>query len=98
MSTPAVSRIQEGLAAAHAALRRGDPDQMHAAPPATLDALAELAAQGMVPRQETATGPAWDAAMAERLVWNLLARLRAEGCGAFPYAGTLLGLERDGAL
>jgi hypothetical protein len=31
-------------------------------------------------------------------VWELLARFRGADCHVFPYAGTLLGLERDGRL
>jgi hypothetical protein len=31
-------------------------------------------------------------------LWLVLAQLKRAGCGVFPFAGTLLGLERDGKL
>jgi hypothetical protein len=70
---------------------------MHARLLATLHALAEVTRAGLVPRQQRAEPP-WDAARALQLVWELLARSHAAGCHVFPYAGTLLGLERDGRL
>lgn len=94
---PALQRIESGLAAAQAALLRGDLEPMHAHLAATLDALAEVTRAGLVPRQERPPVP-WDEARALQVVWDLLARLHAAGCHVFPYAGTLLGLERDGRL
>lgn len=97
MSHPALQRIESGLAGAQAALLQGDLPAMHAQLVATLDTLAQLTREGLVPRRERPPAP-WDAARALQLVWELLARLRAADCHVFPYAGTLLGLERDGRL
>jgi hypothetical protein len=97
MSEPALQRIESGLAQARSALQSGDLATMHASLVATLDALAEVTQAGLVPRQQRAEVP-WDEARALQLVWELLARLHAAGCHVFPYAGTLLGLERDGRL
>jgi hypothetical protein len=97
MSQTALQRIESGLAGARAALLQGELDAMHAQLVATLDALAAVTGAGLVPRQQRADTP-WDAARALQLVWELLARFHAAGCHVFPYAGTLLGLERDGRL
>lgn len=97
MSHAALPRIESGLAGAGAALLAGDLEVMHGELGATLDALAEVTRAGLVPHQERPPVP-WDEAQAERLVWDLLARLKAADCHVFPYAGTLLGLERDGRL
>lgn len=97
MSEAALQQIREGLAGAHATLLRGELDAMHGHLVRTLDALAEVTRAGFVPKQERPAVP-WDEARAAQLVWELLARLKAADCHAFPYAGTLLGLERDGRL
>jgi hypothetical protein len=97
MSHPALPRIESGLAGARAALVQGDLEAMHGQLAATLDALAEVTQAGFVPRQQRAE-PAWDAQRALQLVWDLLARFHAAGCTVFPYAGTLLGIEREGRL
>ena len=65
---------------------------------AALAALCELARAGLVVRREAPAGPAWDGDAAAQLIWQLLVRLKSSGCSAFPFAGTLLGLERDGRL
>lgn len=96
---PALLRqANDGLRQADATMLRGDLDSMLAALHGTLDALGELALQGQVATSEGKSSPAWDGERLEATVWQLLARLRKAGCGAFPFAGTLLGLERDGRL
>jgi hypothetical protein len=97
MAHPALPRITSGLAGTRAALLAGDYEAMHAQLVATLAALAEVTRQGLVPQQERAP-VRWDEAQATRLVWQLLARFKADQVHVFPYAGTLLGLERDGRL
>jgi hypothetical protein len=97
MDHPALPRITSGLAGTRAALLAGDYEAMHTQLVLTLDALAEVTRQGLVPEQERAA-VRWDEAQATGLVWQLLARFRAERVHVFPYAGTLLGLERDGRL
>ncbi len=94
---PALPQLEAAQAEWPAALRRGDLDAMHAALCRSLDALAAITHDGLVPRQQRDPVP-WDANLALQLVWQVLANLRAGGCHAFPYAGTLLGLERAGAL
>lgn len=97
MAHPALPRIESGLAGVRAALLEGDLEAMHAQLVATLDALAEVTRAGFVPRQQRVESP-WDAQRGQQLVLDLLARFHAAGCSVFPYAGTLLGLERDGRL
>ena len=97
MPHPALPRIETGLVAAQAALVQGDLGQAHAALFGTLDALAEVTREGLVPRQDRPPQP-WHEESARQLVWQLLAQLHGEGCHVFPYAGTLLGLERDARL
>jgi hypothetical protein len=97
MSEAALQQIEAGLAGAHAALLAGELEAMHAHLLRTLDALAAVTRAGFVPRQDRAAAP-WDEPTARRLVFELLARLKSAGCHVFPYAGTLLGLERDGRL
>ncbi|RYZ02745.1 MAG: hypothetical protein EOO24_14245 [Comamonadaceae bacterium] len=97
MSQQAAQRIESGLAGARAARAQGELAQMHTQLVHTLDALAEVTGAGMIPVQER-TPIHWDEPAATRLLWQVLARLRQEQCHAFPYAGTLLGLERDGRL
>jgi hypothetical protein len=98
MPHPALPSIEAGLTASNAALLRGDLDAMQTHLVRTLDALAEVTRDGFVPRQQRDGGPAWDAHVAEALVWDLLSRLKQAGCSCFAYAGTLLGLQRDGRL
>jgi hypothetical protein len=98
MSHPALPRIESGLAGSHAALLQGDLDAMHASLVQTLDALAEVTRAGFVPRHERPPHPPWNEPRTRELVWGLLARFKAAGCHVFPYAGTLLGLERSGQL
>lgn len=97
MTHPALPLIESGLAGAQAALLAGDFETLRARLQMTLDALARVTAEGLVPRQQRPAAP-WDGPRALRLVWRVLAELRTAGCPAFPYAGTLLGLQRDGAL
>jgi len=96
MDDPA-QRIQHELGRSHAAWLRGDLPAMRQALRALLGQMAALAHEGRVPHLEKPAAP-WDRRLAEAMVWRLLARLKSEGCFAFPYAGTLLGLERDGQL
>ncbi|HEY8360077.1 MAG TPA: hypothetical protein VIL30_21690 [Ramlibacter sp.] len=97
MTHPALQRIESGMEGAHAALLQGEMAQMHTHLVHALDGLAEVTRDGMVPVQERRDRP-WSPDAAARLMWQLLARLKAEQCHVFPYAGTLLGLERDGQL
>ena len=97
MSEAALRQIESGLAGVHAALQRGELEAMHHHLVGLLDALAAVTQAGFVPRQQRSSAP-WDEGRALQLVWELLARLKAAGCPVFPYAGTLLGLERDGRL
>jgi hypothetical protein len=98
MSHPALSRIQPGLQAVQAALLQGDLQAMHDRLVEVLDALAEVTGAGLVPRQEKPAAPPFDEPRARAWVWQLLAAFHAARCQAFPYAGTLLGLQRDGRL
>ncbi|MCG2594713.1 hypothetical protein LZ009_18190 [Ramlibacter sp. XY19] len=97
MTQAALQQIQSGLAGAQAALLQGELEAMHAHLARTLDALAEVTRAGFVPQQDRPAVP-WDEARATQLVWDLLSRLKAADCHVFPFAGTLLGLERDGRL
>jgi hypothetical protein len=97
MSDAALQRIESGLEGARVAVLAGELEGMHAHLLATLDALAQVTCSGLVPRQQRPAVP-WDEARALQLVWELLARFHAASCRVFPYAGTLLGLERDGRL
>jgi hypothetical protein len=97
MSSAALQQIESGLAGAREALLRGELEAMHDHLVRTLDALADVTRAGFVPQQDRAPVP-WDEARAAQLVWDLLARLKGAGCHVFPFAGTLLGLERDGRL
>lgn len=98
--TPAspLERASLGLRQAGLAMQAGELDSMLDALTRALDALAELAHGGQVPDPPPRTLPPWDGDQALQVCWQVLAHLRAAGCGAFPHAGTLLGLERDGAL
>ena len=97
MSHPALPRIESAMAGARAARLQGEMAQMHTQLVHALDALAEVTRDGMVPVREDAPTH-WDREAAARLMWQLLARLKSEGCHVFPYGGTLLGMERDGEL
>ena len=93
-----LARANQALARSDAALLQGDLDAMHDALVEVLDTFAELTAQGETLRNETLAPPPWDEAEVTRALWLVLAQLKRAGCGAFPFAGTLLGLERDGRL
>ncbi|MFS8138621.1 MAG: hypothetical protein ACMG50_10895 [Thermomonas sp.] len=93
----ALAQAEEELRDAHEALQRGDLQPMHDALRRGLDALATLAAAGHVVRAPPAQ-EAWNEAEVTTALWHILAQLRRAGCAAFPFAGTLLGLERDARL
>ncbi len=93
-----LQRAAASLERAGQALRRADFDAMHDGLQQGLADLAALAHAGQLPRLPAAPAVAWDGARMERWVWQLLAQLKQAGCRAFPFAGTLLGLERDGRL
>ncbi|SET31592.1 cytidyltransferase-like domain-containing protein [Nitrosomonas marina] len=69
-----------------------------------LDQLSELARSGKAPapkkkKKPRASGESiFASGHAEQLLWSTCAMLAGEGIPAFPYAGTLLGLEREGRL
>lgn len=86
------------LAQADQAMRAGELDAMHEALVQTLERLAALAQRGQVARRVPAPSPPWDGEAALQLLLELLVQLRAAGCSVFPFAGTLLGLVRDGRL
>jgi hypothetical protein len=98
MASQALELAGQHLERADAAMRAGDFEAMLASQEAALAALCELTRAGQVVRREPPAGSPWDAQTAERAVWELLARLKENGCSAFAFAGTLLGLERDGRL
>jgi hypothetical protein len=98
MSHPALSRVPEGLQAVQAALLQGDLQAMHDRLVEVLDALAQVTRAGLVPRQDKPASAAFNEPQARAWVWQLLAAFHAADCQAFPYAGTLLGLQRDGRL
>lgn len=91
-------RVGERLVAADAAMRDGELEAMHAALSAALGLLVQLAHQGHAARRVPRAAPPWDGEEALALLWQLLAQFKAAGCRVFPFAGTLLGLERDGRL
>ncbi|MCC2632516.1 MAG: cytidyltransferase [Ramlibacter sp.] len=97
MTHPALPRIESGLAAIQSSLLAGDLEAMHARLVDVLDALGEITRSGLIPKQERAAAP-WAEPEARALVWQLLAAFHAADCHVFPYAGTLLGLERDARL
>lgn len=98
MSHPALPRIEAGLARVQSALLAGELQAMHDHLVEVLDALAEVTRSGLVPRQQRPAAPPFDEPGTRALVAQLLAAFHAAGCHVFPYAGTLLGLERDGRL
>ena len=93
-----LAHANEALAKSDAALLQGDLDAMHESLLAALDVFAALTAQGHVVRNERPAPPPWDEAQVTQALWLVLAQLKRAGCAVFPYAGTLLGLERDGKL
>ena len=93
-----LARANQALVRSDAALLQGDLEAMHDALVEVLDAFAELTAQGETLRNEIPDPPPWNEAEVTRALWLVLAQLKRAGCGAFPFAGTLLGLERDGKL
>src|SRR5688572_20347037 len=97
MTHPALPRIESGLATMRAALVQGDLETLHARLVEVLDALAEVTRAGFVPSQERSAAP-WDEPRVRTLVWQVLAAFKAADCHVFPYAGTLLGLQRDARL
>jgi hypothetical protein len=97
MTHPALPRIESGLAAMRAALLQGDLEAMHARLVEVIDALAEVTRAGFVPKQERAP-VYWDEPQVRALVWQVLAAFKSADCHVFPYAGTLLGLQRDALL
>ena len=98
MPHPALPRIESGLTRVQAALLAGDLEAMHDRLVDVLDALAEVTRSGLVPRQQRPALPPFDEPRMRALVAQLLAAFHAAGCHVFPYAGTLLGLVRDGRL
>lgn len=97
-AAPLLQRTQDSLQAADAAMRIGDLAVMLGALESALDALCDLAQQGEMATVARAAQAPWDGERMAATVWQLLARLHQAGCSAFPFAGTLLGLERDGQL
>lgn len=97
MTHPALPRIESGLAAMRAALVQGDLATLHARLVEVLDALAEVTRAGFIPSQDRAAVH-WDEPQVRALVWQVLAAFKAADCHVFPYAGTLLGLQRDARL
>lgn len=96
--TSLAARANAALAKSDAALLQGDLEAMHAALIDALDAFALLTAQGHSFRNERPSPPPWDEAAVTQALWLVLAQLKRAGCCVFPFAGTLLGLERDGRL
>jgi hypothetical protein len=93
-----LARANQALQQSDAALLQGELDAMHDALVAALDAFAQLTAQGHTIRNEQAAPAPWDEAQVTQALWLVLAQLKRAGCSAFPFAGTLLGLEREGKL
>jgi hypothetical protein len=97
MATDVLQTLEAAAARIAQALRAGDLDAMLPALRDGLDLLARMAHDGLVPRSAQPPAP-WDGAAAEQRLWQLLSQAHAAGCSVFPFAGTLLGLERDGRL
>lgn len=93
-----LARVNEALARSDAALLQGDFETMHEALSQALDALALLTTLGHRPRKERPAPAPWDEAGVTQALWLVLAQLKRAGCSVFPFAGTLLGLQRDGKL
>lgn len=66
----------------------------------SLALLIDQAEQGQIPplRPARKTASAFASGAAETLLWQTAAALLEAGVPAFPYAGTLLGIEREGRL
>lgn len=67
----------------------------------TLDVLIELGLGGKIPKPVSPDQMplnTFDAKKAEEKLWEVLAGLKSAGVKAFPVAGTLLGLVREGSL
>jgi hypothetical protein len=93
-----LERVRTALAAANDALRAGAFDIALPALEDLLAAASELAHSGHRPGRDRAPEAPWDGQKMEQQVWHLLAQLKSAGCTVFPFAGTLLGLQRDGKL
>ena len=93
-----LARANEALAQSDAALVRGDLEAMHEALLAALDSFAQLTSQGQRLANDRPAPLPWDEARVTQALWLVLAQMKRAGCGVFPFAGTLLGLERDGRL
>ena len=93
-----LARANEALAQSDAALLQGELETMHEALLRALDTFAVLTARGHSVRKERPAPPPWDEGQVTQALWLVLAQLKRADCGVFPYAGTLLGLERDGKL
>lgn len=94
----ALDRLGRALQQAGGAMLEGAFDTMAAALEDALATLCALAQGGHTPVLDTPPHPPWNADQALHTLWQVLAALRQAGCGAFPHAGTLLGLVRDGQL
>ena len=93
-----LARASDALARSDAAVLQGDLEAMHDQLALALDALATLTAQGHRIRNDRPPAAAWDEEQVTQTIWLVLAQLKRAGCSVFPFAGTLLGLERDGRL
>lgn len=93
-----VAGANQALARSDAALLQGDLETMQLELAAALDAVAALTSQGHRAHIEKPQPQPWDEARVTQALWLVLAQLRRADCSVFPFAGTLLGLERDGKL
>ena len=94
----ALERVRASLLSANTAMLTGAFDLALPAMEEMLAAASVLAHSGHRPGRDRAPAPPWDGVHMEQQIWRLLARLKAAGCPVFPFAGTLLGLQRDGKL
>lgn len=93
-----LDRTRQALARSDAALLQGDLEAMLSELTVALEALATLTAQGHKIRNDRPPPAPWDEPQVTHALWLMLAQLKRAGCSVFPFAGTLLGLERDGRL
>lgn len=93
-----LAHASDALARSDAALLQGDLDTMHDQLASALEALVTLTAQGYQLRSDRPQHATWDEEQVTQALWLILAQLKRAGCSVFPFAGTLLGLERDGRL
>lgn len=93
-----LAQAGHSLALADRQMRAGELQGMHEALAQTAELLSQLAERGHAARRALVAQAAWDGEAAQQTLWRWLARLKAVGCSAFPFAGTLLGLVRDGRL